>query len=612
MVLYSPSSCDRMKNSPRETFKINKGANMKINIDYSRDDLLTESGKTILKDRYLLPTEASPQDGFARAAKTFADDQAHAQRLYDYASKLWFMFSTPVLSNGGTTRGLPISCFLNYVDDSREGLADHYTENIWLSSMGGGIGGYWGDVRSQGMATSIGNKTTGVIPFMHVVDSQMTAFHQGATRRGSYASYMDVSHPEIVEFIEMRKPTGGDIHRKNLNLHHGINITDSFMEAVQKGDSWDLIDPHTKQVIKTTDARTLWIKILETRIATGEPYISFIDTVNAALPESQKKLGLKFNHSNLCSEITLPTAKDRTAVCCLSSVNLEYFDEWKDNKLFIEDLVRMLDNVLEHFITSAPSYMWRAVNSARCERAIGLGAMGLHSYFQKREVAMDGEKSKDINDYIFKHIHNEAQSANEKLGAERGSPADMEGTGLRHSHVIAIAPNASSSVICGGTSPSIEPLRANAFSQKTLSGTFLMKNKYLERVLIRHDRNNKEVWKSIVTNGGSVQHLDFLSDEEKKVFKTAIEMDQRLLVDLAADRQQYICQSQSLNLFLPPDVDTKTLHGIHLRAWKGKVKTLYYMRSQALKKVENLSSQIERTIRQDYQQEEAACVACEA
>jgi ribonucleoside-diphosphate reductase alpha chain len=601
-----------MTNSPRETFKINKGANMKINIDYSRDDLLTESGKTILKDRYLLPTEASPQDGFARAAKTFADDQAHAQRLYDYASKLWFMFSTPVLSNGGTTRGLPISCFLNYVDDSREGLADHYTENIWLSSMGGGIGGYWGNVRSQGMATSIGNKTTGVIPFMHVVDSQMTAFHQGATRRGSYASYMDISHPEIVEFIEMRKPTGGDIHRKNLNLHHGINITDAFMEAVQKGDSWDLIDPHTKQVIKTTDARTLWIKILETRIATGEPYISFIDTVNAALPESQKKLGLKFNHSNLCSEITLPTAKDRTAVCCLSSVNLEYFDEWKDNKLFIEDLVRMLDNVLEHFITSAPSYMWRAVNSARCERAIGLGAMGLHSYFQKREVAMDGEKSKDINDYIFKHIHNEAQSANEKLGAERGSPADMEGTGLRHSHVIAIAPNASSSVICGGTSPSIEPLRANAFSQKTLSGTFLMKNKYLERVLIRHDRNNKEVWKSIVTNGGSVQHLDFLSDEEKKVFKTAIEMDQRLLVDLAADRQQYICQSQSLNLFLPPDVDTKTLHGIHLRAWKGKVKTLYYMRSQALKKVENLSSQIERTIRQDYQQEEAACVACEA
>lgn len=610
--MYSQSSCDRMKNSPRETFKINKGAYMKINIDYSRDELLTDSGKTILKDRYLLPTEASPQDGFARAAKTFADDQAHAQRLYDYASKLWFMFSTPILSNGGTTRGLPISCFLNYVDDSREGLADHYTENIWLSSMGGGIGGYWGNVRSQGMATSIGNKTTGVIPFMHVVDSQMTAFHQGATRRGSYASYMDVSHPEIVEFIEMRKPTGGDIHRKNLNLHHGINVTDAFMEAVQKGEAWNLIDPHTKQVIKTIDARTLWIKILETRIATGEPYISFIDTVNAALPESQKKLGLKFNHSNLCSEITLPTAKDRTAVCCLSSVNLEYFDEWKDNKLFIEDLVRMLDNVLEYFITSAPSYMWRAVNSARCERAIGLGTMGLHSYFQKREVAMDGEKSKDINDFIFKHIHNEAQAANEKLGAERGSPADMEGTGLRHSHVIAIAPNASSSVICGGTSPSIEPLRANAFSQKTLSGTFLMKNKYLERVLLKHDRNNKEVWKSIVTNGGSVQHLDFLSDEEKAVFKTAIEMNQRHLVDLAADRQQYICQSQSLNLFLPPDVDTKTLHGIHLRAWKGKVKTLYYMRSQALKKVENLSSQIERTIRQDYQQEEAACVACEA
>ena len=585
---------------------------MKLNIEYSRDEYLTESGKTILKDRYLLPTEASPQDAFVRAAKTFADDQAHAQRLYDYASKLWFMFSTPVLSNGGTTRGLPISCFLNYVDDSREGLADHYTENIWLSSMGGGIGGYWGNVRSQGMSTSIGNKTTGVIPFMHVVDSQMTAFHQGATRRGSYASYMDISHPEIVEFIEMRKPTGGDIHRKNLNLHHGVNVSNKFMEAVVAGDSWDLIDPHTKQVINTTDARTLWIKLLETRIATGEPYISFIDTVNEALPESQKKLGLKFNHSNLCSEITLPTAKDRTAVCCLSSVNLEYFDEWKDNPQFIEDLVRMLDNVLEHFIEKAPDYMWRAVNSARCERAIGLGAMGLHSYFQKRAISMDSPMSKSINEYIFKHIHNEAQAANKKLGAERGSPADMEGTGLRHSHVIAIAPNASSSVICGGTSPSIEPLRANAFSQKTLSGTFLMKNKYLEKTLIKYDRNNKEVWKSIVTNGGSVQHLSFLSEADKEVFKTAIEMNQRWLVDLAADRQKYICQSQSLNLFLPPDVDTKTLHGIHLRAWKSKVKTLYYMRSQALKKVENLSSKIERTIRQDFDTDETACAACEA
>tara|TARA_R110002012_G_scaffold114963_5_gene261831 strand:+ start:4385 stop:6142 length:1758 start_codon:yes stop_codon:yes gene_type:complete len=585
---------------------------MKINIEYSRDNFLTESGKIILKDRYLLPTEASPQDAFARAAKTFADDQAHAQRLYDYASKLWFMFSTPVLSNGGTTRGLPISCFLNYVDDSREGLADHYTENIWLSSMGGGIGGYWGDVRSQGMATSIGNKTTGVIPFMHVVDSQMTAFHQGATRRGSYASYMDISHPEIIEFIEMRKPTGGDIHRKNLNLHHGVNVSDKFMEAVTEGESWDLIDPHTKQTIKTIDARTLWIKLLETRIATGEPYISFIDTVNEALPESQKKLGLKFNHSNLCSEITLPTAKDRTAVCCLSSVNLEYFDEWKDNPQFIEDIVRMLDNVLETFIKDAPDYMWRAVNSARCERAIGLGAMGLHSYFQKRSISMDSPMAKSINDYTFKHIYNEAQAANKKLGAERGSPADMEGTGLRHSHVIAIAPNASSSVICGGTSPSIEPLRANAFSQKTLSGTFLMKNKYLEKVLLKYDRNNKEVWKSIVTNGGSVQHLSFLSDVDKEVFKTAIEMNQRWLIDLAADRQKYICQSQSLNLFLPPDVDTKTLHGIHLRAWKNKVKTLYYMRSQALKKVENLSSKIERTIRQDFDTDETACAACEA
>ena len=384
------------------------------------------------------------------------------------------------------------------------------------------------------------------------------------------------------------------------------------MRAVVDGTPWDLIDPHTKQTINTIDARTLWIKILETRIATGEPYISFIDTVNESLPETQKKLGLKFNHSNLCSEITLPTAKDRTAVCCLSSVNLEYFDEWKDNPQFVEDLVRMLDNVLDHFIEKAPDYMWRAVNSARCERAIGLGTMGLHSYFQKRAISMDSPMSKSINEYIFKHIHKEAQAANQKLGAERGSPADMEGTGLRHSHVIAIAPNASSSVICGGTSPSIEPLRANAFSQKTLSGTFLMKNKFLERTLIRYDRNNKEVWKSIVTNGGSVQHLSFLSDADKEVFKTAIEMNQKWLVDLAADRQKYICQSQSLNLFLPPDVDTKTLHGLHLRAWKNKVKTLYYMRSQALKKVENLSSKIERTIRQDFNTDETACAACEA
>ena len=602
---------DRMRSSSQLNNQI-KGAYMQINIDYSRDDLLTEAGKLILKDRYLLPTEASPQEGFARAAKAFADDEAHAQRLYDYASKLWFMFATPVLSNGGTSRGLPISCFLNYVDDSREGLADHYTENIWLSSMGGGIGGYWGHVRSQGMATSIGNKTTGVIPFMHVVDSQMTAFHQGATRRGSYASYMDVSHPEIVEFIEMRKPTGGDIHRKNLNLHHGINITDAFMEAVEKGAHWDLVDPHTQQVIKSTDARTLWIKILETRVATGEPYLSFIDTVNAALPESQKKLGLKFNHSNLCSEITLPTAADRTAVCCLSSVNLEYYDEWKDNENFIEDLVRMLDNVLESFITTAPTYLWKAVNSARKERAIGLGAMGLHSYLQRRHVAMDSPLSKDINEDIFKHIHEKAQDANRKLGAERGSPSDMEGTGLRHSHVLAVAPNASSSIICGGTSPSIEPLRANSFSQKTLSGTFQMRNKYLERVLIKYDRNNKEVWKSIVTNGGSVQHLSFMSDEDKQIFRTAIEMNQSWLVDLAADRQQYICQSQSLNIFLPPDVDTRTLHSIHFRAWKKKVKTLYYLRSTALKKVENLTSKIERSIRPDFKQEEAECVACEA
>ena len=602
---------DTMQSSTLYKHNILKGEKMKINIDYSRDNLLTTAGKMILKDRYMLPTEASPQDAFARASIAFADDEAHAQRLYDYSSKLWFMFATPILSNGGTTRGLPISCFLNYVDDSREGLADHYTENIWLSSMGGGIGGYWGAIRSQGMATSIGNKTTGVIPFMHVVDSQMTAFHQGATRRGSYAAYMDVAHPEIIEFIEMRKPTGGDIHRKNLNLHHGINISDKFMEEVQDGKPWDLIDPHTQQVINTIDARTLWIKILETRVATGEPYLCFVDTVNESLPQSQKDLGLKFNHSNLCSEITLPTAMDRTAVCCLSSTNLEFYDEWKDNPLFIEDLVRMLDNVLEHFIANAPQYMWKAVNSARHERAIGLGAMGLHTYFQKKRLPFDGPMSKDINHNIFKHINKQAQLANYKLGTERGSPSDMEGTGKRHSHVIAIAPNASSSIICGGASPSVEPMRANSFSQKTLTGTFEIRNKYLEKRLIELNRNNKEVWKSVTTNGGSVQHFDFLTEEDKRVFKTAIEMDQNILIEFAGDRQQFICQSQSLNIFLRPDVNSKELHLIHFRAWKNKVKTLYYLRSQALKKVENLTTKIERTVRPDFQTEEE-CVACQA
>ena len=583
---------------------------MKLEIDMTKDNLLPKNAVDILKDRYMLPEELSPQESFARACMAFADNKAHAERLYKYVSNLWFMFASPLLSNGGTDRGLPISCFLNYVPDSREGLAEHYTENIWLSSMGGGIGGYWGHIRSQGQSTSKGNKTTGVIPFMHVVDSQMVAFNQGSTRRGSYASYMDISHPEIIEFMEMRKPSGGDINRKNLNLHHGVVVSDKFMKAVEGDLDWDLIDPNSKEVVKSVKARTLWIKLLETRVATGEPYIMFGDTVQRGLPKELKAKGLKVHQSNLCSEITLPTAEDRTAVCCLSSLNLEYFDEWSKDEMFIEDIVRMLDNTLDSFIKSAPSTMWRAVKSAQSERSIGLGTMGFHSYLQKSGIALQSPMSMGPNLKIFKHIKTKCDKANMLLGKEKGEAPDMKGTGKRFSHMTAIARNASSSVICGNTSPSIEPLRANAFSQKTLSGSFLLKNKYLEQLLEKKGMNTKDVWSSIITSGGSVQHLDFLNAHEKNVYKTAIEIDQAWLVDLAAERQKYICQAQSLNLFFPPDADVRRLNSVHKRAWTKGLKTLYYLRSEAIKRAENVSIKVERQVRADSNEDE--CVMCQA
>ena len=583
---------------------------MKLDIDITKDDMLPKNAVDILRDRYMLPEEISPQESFARACMAFADNKAHAERLYKYVSNLWFMFASPLLSNGGTDRGLPISCFLNYVPDSRTGLAEHYTENIWLSSMGGGIGGYWGHIRSQGQSTSKGNKTTGVIPFMHVVDSQMVAFNQGSTRRGSYASYMDISHPEIIEFMEMRKPSGGDINRKNLNLHHGAVVSDKFMKAVEGDLDWDLIDPNSKEVVKSVKARTLWIKLLETRVATGEPYIMFGDTVQRGLPKELKAKGLKVHQSNLCSEITLPTAEDRTAVCCLSSLNLEYFDEWSKDEMFIEDIVRMLDNTLDSFIKSAPSTMWRAVKSAQSERSIGLGTMGFHSYLQKSGIALQSPMSMGPNMKIFKHIKSKCDKANMLLGKEKGEAPDMKGTGKRFSHMTAIAPNASSSVICGNTSPSIEPLRANAFSQKTLSGSFLLKNKYLEQLLEKKGMNTKDVWSSIITSGGSVQHLDFLNAQEKNIYKTAIEIDQAWLVDLAAERQKYICQAQSLNLFFPPDADVRRLNSVHKRAWTKGLKTLYYLRSEAIKRAENVSMKVERQVRQDSSEDE--CVMCQA
>ncbi len=582
-------------------------------INYERDELLTDFGKTTLKDRYLLPNENSPQDGFMRAAKAFSDNDEMAQRIYDYASKLWFMYSTPILSNGGANRGMPISCFLNYVGDSREGLTGHYTENAWLASIGGGIGGYWGHVRSDGTSTSGGSQSSGSIPFLHVVDSEILAFSQGKTRRGSYAAYMDMSHPEIIEFLEMRKPSGGDIHRKCLNLHHAINVSDDFMHLIEKcvaeptyDDSWNLIDPHTKEVVRTVSARELWQKLLENRVATGEPYVSFIDTINEALPETQKKLGLKVHHSNLCTEITLPTNEDRTAVCCLSSVNLEKYDEWKNDKLFIPDLVRFLDNALTYFIENAPDSVFRAKFSAAQERSIGLGAMGFHAYLQSKNIAFESALAKSLNMKMFKSIKEEAVEESKRLAVKRGEAPDMEGTGMRNAHLLAVAPNASSSIICGTTSPSIEPYRANAYVQKTMSGSFLVKNKYLEKLLEKKGINNDAIWSSIVSQRGSVLHLKELSDYEKDVFKTGIEINQQWIIEHAADRQKYICQGQSVNLFVPADVNIKELHDTHMLAWKKKLKTLYYCRSEAIKRAELVSKKVERTIIP-----EADCLACE-
>lgn len=578
-----------------------------VTIDYSRDKLLSEFAITTLKDRYMTDTEASPQDAFARAATAFADDEQHAQRLYDYASKHWFMFSTPILANGGTARGLPISCFLNDVDDSRRGLSSHYDENIWLSSSGGGIGGNWSKVRSQGTSTSIGNNTTGVIPFLHVVDAQMLAFNQGATRRGSYAAFMDISHPEITEFLQMRRPTGGDVNRKNLNLHHGINITDDFMRSVEAGGTWDLIDPHTGTVINTVKARDLWIEILTLRVETGEPYLFFIDTANTYLPEQFIEAGLKINHTNLCTEIMLPTDAENTAVCCLSSVNLAKWDAWSEDRFFIEDLMRMLDNVLEYFEHSAPPELHRAVATVIRERNVGLGAMGFHSLLQQKGVPFEGAMANSWNRRVFGHLHAKVDYASTKLGAERGSAPIMDGHCARFGHTMAVAPNASSSIICGGTSPSIEPLRANAYVHKTKSGSFLVKNPELENVLREILENSEEVWQSIITNKGSVQHLKFLSDEQKEIFKTAVEIDQMWIIEHASDRQKYIDQGQSVNLFFPADVDKVELHAVHMAAWKKDLKSLYYCRSEAIKRAEIVSSKVEREVRKDYDE----CMSCQ-
>jgi len=587
---------------------------MSVKIDYSRDQLLTEFSIKTLQDRYLVGDEKSPQEAFARAAEAFADNSDHAQRIYEYASNLWFMFATPVLSNGGTARGLPISCFLNYVEDSREGITGHYTENAFLSSFGGGIGGSWSDVRSSGTRTSKGSESTGVIPFVKVVDSEMLAFSQGVTRRGSYAAYLHVNHPEIEEFLDGRKPTGGDTNRRFLNLHHGIVVSDRFMETIHRAtreegydDSWELVDPHTKEIKKVVSARALWVKILQNRMETGEPYIMFEDAVNNDLPDFQQKKGLYVNHSNLCSEITLPTNEERTAVCCLSSVNLEYFDEWSNHPSFIPDLVRFLDNVLQYFIDNAPSQLEKARYSAYRERSIGLGAMGFHAYLQKNGIPFEGPIAASANHSMFKLMKEQALEETLRLAVERGACPDDDSCRVRNAHLLAIAPNASSSIICGNTSPSIEPFRANAYTQKTKSGSYLQKNKFLEALLEKYGKNDEKTWRDIVTNKGSVQHLDFLSEMEKEVFKTAVEINQAWVIEHASARQQYICQSQSLNLFFPPDVNKGELHNIHMLAWAKNLKTLYYLRSEAISRADNVSNEVKREI--IFEQQD--CLSCE-
>jgi len=590
---------------------------MSVKIDYSRDSLLDEFAHATLKDRYMIPGENSPQEAFARAAETFADDDDHAQRLYDYVSNLWFMFATPVLSNGGTRRGLPISCFLNYVDDSREGITDHFTENAFLSSFGGGIGGSWSDVRSIGTKTSKGSESTGVMPFMKVVDAEMLAFSQGVTRRGSYASYLHISHPEIEEFLDVRKPTGGDTNRKCTNLHHGVVISDSFMERIHNAgkidnfdDSWDLVDPHTKRVVKTVSARALWVKLLLNRMETGEPYIMFENAVQNELPDFQKRKGLKVHHSNLCSEITLATDEERTAVCCLSSVNLEYYDDWKDHPAFIPDLIRMLDNVLSDFIDNAPPQLERARFSAMRERSIGLGAMGFHAYLQKNGIPFESAMAGGTNLEMFNYIKNKADQTTRELAIERGACPDDDTASVRNAHLLAIAPNASSSILCGNTSPSIEPFRANAYTQKTKTGSNLVKNKYLD-LIVREKSNNEdeyaEYWRSIVANKGSVQHLDILEEWDKDVFKTAVEINQSWVIEHAAVRQQFICQSQSVNLFFPPDVNKADLHNVHMLAWAKNLKTLYFLRSEAISRADNVTSQAKREI--IFEQQD--CLSCE-
>ena len=577
-----------------------------IDICYTRDTDLSDQAKELLRDYYMLEHETSPQEAFARASIAYCEgDLKFAQRIYDYASKRWFMFASPVLSNapavGKKWKALPISCFLTYVGDTLQNLISHNSEVAWLSVKGGGVGGHWSDVRA------VGDKAPGPIPFLKVVDSQMTAYKQGKTRKGSYAAYMDVSHPDIVEFINFKLPTGGDANRKCFNLFNAVNVTNKFMQAVEADAMWELKDPDlhsTDYVRDTIRARDLWQRILEARFRTGSPYINFIDEANKQLPEEQKKLGLKIHGSNLCNEIHLATNEERTAVCCLSSVNLEMYDEWKDTTM-IKDLTRFLDNVLQKFIDNAPEDLDKAKRSAIAERSLGLGAMGFHGYLQKMNIPFESPIAKGLNKRIFRTIKMEALEESRLLAKEKGEPSDMKGSGKRNAHLLAVAPNANSSIICGCT-PSIEPVKSNAYVHRTRVGSHLIKNKYLEKVLLKYHKNTDEVWKSIISNEGSVQHCVFLSSYEKSIFKTAFELDQEWIVEHASDRQTFICQGQSVNLFFPAGSDKSYVNSVHVRAWKANLKGLYYLRTSAANQADKVGNQITRNALKDAEE----CIAC--
>ena len=586
-----------------------------IQVDLTRDSLFDELGKIRLKESYMTEQEVSPQERFAFVSSKFGSNQEHAQRLYEYSSKHWLSYSTPILSFGRSKRGLPISCFLNYIEDTAEGLVENFSETAWLSMLGGGVGIGFG-IRSSG------EKSTGVMSHLKTYDASSLAYRQGTTRRGSYAAYLRIDHPDIIAFLEMRKPTG-DQNMKALNLHHGINIPDAFMEIIEKcmldnhfDDSWELKDPHSGEVREVVSARELWQKILELRMTTGEPYLHFIDESNRKMPQWLKDKGLSIKQSNLCSEIILPTDENRTAVCCLSSVNLEYYDEWKTDKLFLKDIAEMLDNVLQYFIDNAPPTISRAVYSARNERSIGIGALGWHAYLQRNNIPWESPMAIGRNKQIFSHIRSSLDEANKVLGQQRGEAPDAAGTGNRFSHLMAIAPNASSSILMGNTSPSIEPYRANAYRQDTLSGSHFTRNRYLDAI-VRKEKPEQydEVWSSIIANDGSVQHLDWMDEWTKDVFKTSMEIDQRWVVQHAADRQEYIDQAQSLNVFFRPDSHIKYIHAVHFQAWKQGLKTMYYCRSDKIAKADKVAKRIEREVIKEINlhnlTEGGECLACE-